>query len=85
MSMKVAYGYSEHGCTPSSVVTYSKVLETEDVQHPDEARGIGSRVGAGVDLVHQPGEGAGVEGFCHGMPVLPSLELGEERGEESNA
>lgn len=32
----------------SSAATYSKVLKTEDVEHPYEARGICPGVGAGV-------------------------------------
>jgi hypothetical protein len=34
---------------------------------------VATWVGALVDVVHQPGEGAGVERLAHGVPVLPRL------------
>ena len=51
-----------------------KVLKAKDVQHSNEPGGIRAGVGAGVDLVDQPGECAGVESLRHCMAVLPCLE-----------
>ena len=51
----------------------AEVLEAEDVEHSEEDAAVLARVGARVDLVHQPGEGARVESLGHGVPVLPGL------------
>lgn len=55
--------------------TNLEVLKTENVQDSNEPGGISARVGAGVDLVHQPCECPGIQGFGHGMTVLTCLMI----------
>ena len=59
-----------------------KVLESKDVQDADEPGGAPPGIGALVDVVHQPCEGAGVERLGHGVAVLLRLvELERDLGD----
>lgn len=50
-----------------------EVLESKDVENPEEPRDILTRVRAIVDMIDEPNEGAGIERLRHRVPILSGL------------